>query len=273
MTHISEKKQLLIDEFVNTPLTIGEEVYIESISKYDPYKIEKIEGNIITVTHRHTTKVVNFSDVTTRLSTYYIGADPFQRKYKCITPVAYILKSLIHMFNLDDRKRDISNIGGVDTMPVNWNPYVHLNDGTKKYYQRDFCWSLEDKQALIDSIYNGIGCGMVLVRLHSWAELEKLVKSGEKEISFIDIVDGKQRMDAIRGFINNEYTDSYGNYFADLSSNAQNDFSRHQLFSFAEMTESTTDDEVLFQFLKVNHAGKPQSKEHIDYVMSLLKEI
>ncbi len=92
---------------------------------------------------------------------------------------------------------------------------------------------------------------------------------GETDLSWNDIVDGKQRLNALVGFINNEFTDSYGNYYADLSNSSQHDVTNHQLFSYAEMPDNTKDEDVIKQFLKLNFTGVPQSREHIDFVKSL----
>lgn len=96
---------------------------------------------------------------------------------------------------------------------------------------------------------------------------------GETELSFNDIVDGKQRLNAARNFILGKYPDANGNYFADLSSYSQYKFTEHQLFTYAEMPEGTKDEDVLHQFLKLNFAGVPQSKEHIEFVKSLQSKL
>ena len=171
------------------------------------------------------------------------------------------------------KERDEYKMGGVVINEVNWNPYVYNKTGEKEYYQRDFVWSIKDKQTLIDSIYNGVDCGKILVRLRSWDDLEKMAKNGEKELAFREIVDGKQRLDAIRGFIEGEYPDSNGKYYNDLSDYAQRRLVEHQLFSYAEMPKSTTDEEVIYQFLKMNFCGVPQSKQHIDFVKSLQNKL
>lgn len=43
-----------------------------------------------------------------------------------------------------------------------------------------------------------------------------------------------------------------------------------QSFAFGEMKGNISDEDVLKQFLKVNHTGIPQSIEHINYIKSLL---
>ena len=52
-------------------------------------------------------------------------------------------------------------------------PFVIIN-GKKSYYQRPLVWELEDKQLLIESIYNSVDCGKILIRLKGWEELRDL---------------------------------------------------------------------------------------------------
>lgn len=142
-------------------------------------------------------------------------------------------------------------------------------DGTKIYFQRELCWSLEDKQLLIDSIYNGINIGKIVIRNRSWKWVENQVKSGNHEVGFSDVVDGKQRLHTIIEFIKNEFPDSYGNYWFDLCTYAQRTFAGFQGLTYGELSESTTDQDVKHTFLTLNHAGKPMSKEHLDFVKSI----
>lgn len=88
-----------------------------------------------------------------------------------------------------------------------------------------------------------------------------------------DIVDGKQRLHTIYEFINNQFSDSYGNYWNDLSEEARRMFENSRTLTFAQMDESTTDQDVINAFLHVNFAGVPMSHEHIEYVKELNKRM
>jgi hypothetical protein len=284
---ISEKRQKLIDEKNASELQIGEQVSVryESVNSYvrdvdkgksESCKILSIDGDSLIVIRsddsvQKTKHNIKRSDVMGRY-TLYIGANPFDEGIDSIRPIAFTLDSILFSLNIFGNKRDASqqyDINGTPIMEFNWNPFVYDKDGNKQYYQRGLVWNLEDKQLLINSIYEGIDCGKILVRLRGWKALEHQQANGEKDLSFKDIVDGKQRLDAVRGFISLEYPDSEGNYYNDLSFWSQHRFENHQLFSYAEMPESTTDSEVLRQFLKMNFTGIPQSKDHIEYVKSL----
>ena len=70
-----------------------------------------------------------------------------------------------------------------------------------------------------------------------------------------------------------EFPDMHGNFYSDLSFMSQHKFTSHQLLSYAEMPEDSNDEDVIRQFLKLNFAGVPQSKEHIEFVKSLQSKI
>lgn len=283
---VSEKKQKLIDAKNASPFTMGEKVFVPLVlvcyycsedKKNEPTSvvIKKVNQKTLVVLnkeYREFEAKINKTDVLGRVVNN-IGANPFDDKFDNINLLAFDLESILFNLNVLNQSRNNEfDINGVQLKELNWNPFVFIN-GEKRYYQRDFCWTLQDKVNLIDSIYNGIDCGKILIRKRSWETLELLESSGEKELAFRDIVDGKQRLDAIRGFILGEYSDKYGNYYSDLSAVSQMKFTNHKLFSYAEMPESTTDEEVLHQFLKMNFTGVPQSQEHIDYVNKLRTKI
>lgn len=292
MEKISKKKQKLIDEFKLSPFKKGEVVAIyenifDGLIKYNSNPKKTMYVTIIEIKNDDTLIVkdnrygygneireISKNDVVDRYNVINVGANPFNEKGGDIRPIAYGLDSIIFMFEFTEQKFNPSDgyiFDGVKCHEVNWNPFVYDKNGKKQYYQRDFCWKLKDKQLLIDSIYNGINLGTILVRKRGWNEIEKMRANGETELAFKDIVDGKQRLNAIKEFINNEFKDSYGNYFSDLSFYAQNKFTNNQLLQYAEMNENTKDEDVIYQFLKLNFSGIPQSKEHINFVKDILK--
>lgn len=282
---ISDKKQKLIDAKNASPLTFGEEISVKynAVNSYFDKEREnrtvkcmiiKILKNKIVVKHvdgsiNEPNYTIQKEDIVGR-ETLYIGENPFDEKFDSIKAVNFTLESILFNLNiLGEKNNDKYNIKNVPITELNWNPFIFLKDGTKQYYQRPFVWTIADKQLLIESIYNGIDCGKILVRLRSWKELGQMQSKGETELSFRDIIDGKQRLNTIKEFMNNEFPDSFGNTYGDLSHYSQYKFTNHQLFSYAEMPENSKDDDVLHQFLKLNFTGIPQSKEHIDFVKSL----
>lgn len=68
-------------------------------------------------------------------------------------------------------------------------------------YQRKLIWTLEEKQAFIDSVIHGYPVPLIL-----------LAESAIREANDLEIIDGMQRLDAIVSFIQNKYAVD-GKYF------------------------------------------------------------
>lgn len=260
-------KQEKIDKYLSEPLKIGDIIYVQGLGSKDKKswfsstKVVDIIDNVPYIVEYGSKRAVTEQ---WKKSTIYIGVDPFPKTYERIQSINFQLKSIIFQLYKED-KYDINSTAILSSTD---NPFVFV-DGEKKYYQRPLCWTLKDKQLLIESIYNSVDCGKILVRNRSWDELRELQKNGH-ELAWKDIVDGKQRLNAIKSFLGNEYSDLNGNYFEDLSDQAQRKLTNHQLFSYSELSENTKDEEVIRQFLRLNFAGIPQSEEHLNYVKSLL---
>ena len=164
------------------------------------------------------------------------------------------------------RKEDVGNIPG----ELNFNPYVtDPSTGEKKYYQRPYCWTLEDEQMFIESIYNELDCGKIVLRTNVISDVLDAFTNGDKEVCYYDVVDGKQRLHTLYRFINDEFPDSHGNYYSDFSDVAKRMFKSRSCITLMEMDEGCTDEDVLKVFLNVNFSGKPMSKEHIKFVQGI----
>lgn len=152
---------------------------------------------------------------------------------------------------------------GTKLTGFNFNPYITDKDGNKQYYQRELCWSLEDKQSFIESIYNDMNCGIIVLKVNSD---EKAKEVGADW----DVVDGKQRLNTLIEFFNNKFPDMHGNYWKDFSVVAKRRF-RNSLnpITFYEFRENVSDADIKRAFLNVNFTGKPMSKEHIEFVNSI----
>jgi hypothetical protein len=114
---------------------------------------------------------------------------------------------------------------------------------------------------------------MVVVRKRSWEWVTQQIKNGNDEVSFWDIVDGKQRLNALVRFVCDKFKDSRGNYFSDLSEWAQNKFLDSMVIAYAELGETATDEDVIETFLGVNYTGTPMTKEHIESVKSIQSKL
>jgi hypothetical protein len=278
----SEKLQKEYKKWEERPIQVGDTVFVPDNfifgkSKYPVgktnVKVVSVNGDKITVKrdlYKDDIYIVDLKNCTR--SFYNIGANPIS-KYDWTSSIIVIRFDLetIYKTLFDD---DVYIAKGADGCEheiknLNWNPYVFDKDGNKEYYQRDFVWTIEQKQLFIESMYKRINCGMIIVRKHDYEDIKKEFKKGNYDISFYDIVDGKQRLNAIHSFINNEFPDLHGNYFNDFSEDAIRSFSRILNIAYAEMNGNTTDKSVINTFLNVNFTGVPMSKEHIEYVQKI----
>ncbi len=258
----SREEQIL--EFEKEPIKSGDPVYIGK----EIHTVVKVENDMVFYQKFRSTEKISISEV--RKFTGHIGYNPFNDTFRNIETMSFSLESILHRLGLlkQSNKSEFKTNKGFDIKSVNFNPFVELN-GEKEYYQRPLVWTLQDKQNLIHSIYNRLSCGKIVIRNRGWNWLES--RDNEDECYWTDVVDGKQRLNTIVEFINNEFPDKNGVYYNDFSSVSKRKFTDHQLFTYQEMNDTCTDEEILEQFLLVNFAGVPQSEDHLQFVEKILK--
>ena len=256
-------KQEKIEQYLKEPLKVGEYILVRGYGSQDKQSwgitkvVDIVEG--IPYIERRGKVMEEWEKWTGE-----VGVDPFDKSFDRISSINFTLESILFQLNKEDKY----DIKGTPIKASNDNPFVFV-EGEKRYYQRPLCWTLKDKQLLLESIYNNVDCGKIVVRNRSWKELEELQKDGH-ELAWKDIVDGKQKLNAVKTFMENEYPDLNGNYYDDLSDQAQRRLTNNQLISYSELPENTKDEDVLKQFLRLNFAGVAQSEEHLEYIKSLL---
>jgi len=154
----------------------------------------------------------------------------------------------------------------------NWNPYFIIN-GEKVHYQRGYVWSLEQKQALISSIYRNLEIGRIIVHFHSYEKVEKMNKAGFTDFAPRDIVDGKQRISTIIEFYEDKFCDENGYFYSDLSNKAKHQFGNYSGLLYGEMDEYCSPEQICDAFLNNAVAGTPISKEHIEFMIKTKNEL
>ncbi len=158
-------KNKLIEEYLSQPLKIGDRIEVMGLGSNDKTrwghsaKVIDIIDDIPYIEYRGKVKVTE----EWRKSIFDIGVNPFPEDKHRVDSINFQLSSILHQF----KDKDEYDIDGSPIMSVNFNPFVIIN-GEKKYYQRPLVWSLEDKQLLIESIYNNVDCGKILVRKRDW---------------------------------------------------------------------------------------------------------
>lgn len=289
---MAEKKEKLIKEFLSNNIKVGDKVIVKKklLGGYSNNP-ERDETVTVKEVYDHSIKVSNtenylddvvLEDGQYQRSIFHVGANPFPNKCwrSTLRTTNFDLACMLNLLGYSiigekpiNNARKAYTYKGVDVPEVNDNPYIYDKDGNKQYYQRDYCWTLEQEQLFIESIYQSINCGMIVVRKRSFNYIESEIDKGNTEVGFWDIVDGKQRLHCLIRFIFDEFTDLHGNYFSDLSDRAKRQFEGSTVLTYGELGENATDEDVIATFLGVNYTGVPMSQEHIDYVKEIQKKL
>lgn len=269
MGHIKEK---LIEEMLNKPVLVGEMVRVDSkyVISANTDKICKVieilDDNRVRVTYKSdevrkansiVSDIVPISAIKRDFD--FVGVNPIPDRcwhddmIKCNYNLSWVLTSLKSQYK-DNKGNEIATF--------NFNPYLIDKEGNKVYYQRDFCWSLKDKKDFIESIYNQMNCGVIVIKYN---DDDKMCKVGAE----YDVIDGKQRLKTLIEFFNDEFEDKNGYYWSDFSKVAQRRFLCFSPFTVYEFRENVTDERIKEAFLNVNHMGVEMSKEHIQFVKSI----
>ena len=127
-------------------------------------------------------------------------------------------------------------------------------------YQRGHVWKLEDKIALIDSIFNNIDIGKFVFVQRSFSIMGKLY----------EILDGKQRLSAICEFYEDRFKYN-GFLYSELSAYDKREFEGHPV-AYGDL-EQPNQKAIYDCFIKLNTCGKPMAHKHIDNVQKLLNEL
>lgn len=270
-------RQDLIQAFLKEPVKVGDSVTVRGLGVQNKEqmgnttKVKQLgENDSVFIEEYGSLREIAKEDYIR--NTNHVGYNPFVEKpwNTRMRIIAFDLSSIIsQIFDIEKKEfRVEKDYYGYDIPELNWNPTIVDGDGNDVHYQRDFCWSLQDKQLLIDSIYNSLDIGKIIVRKRGYNWPVERAKQG-KETAFKDIVDGKQRLNAIISFVKGDFCDSEGFYWEDLSSNAKRHFFGFSAVSYGEIEEGATDEDVKAIFLGVNFTGVQMSQEHIDFVKNI----
>lgn len=198
---------------------------------------------------------------------------PFIKSEFNINFIAFQLSEILK-YGLGFNSRDLTYVpdelvNGVFVKEATDNPFIIDNEGKVNHYQRELVWELQDKINLIDGIYNYSDIGKFVVVRRNYDYIEKMIKNKHIEnLAFHELVDGKQRLNAIVEFMQDKFTDSNGKYYSEMDIIEQRKFRSYNKCNIA-ILENVTPEQIKRAFLNVNHTGKPMSKEHINFIKSL----
>lgn len=160
-------------------------------------------------------------------------------------------------------------VNGVHVKEATDNPFLIDNNGNVNHYQRELVWNEEDKANLIDSIYNYSDIGKFVVVRRDYDYIKKMIKLNHlNNLAFHELVDGKQRLNAIVDFMTDKFKDNNGRFYSEIDQ-----VHKRRLWSYNKCTIAILEDATPIQikraFLNVNNTGKPMTKEHIQFIKSL----
>lgn len=130
-------------------------------------------------------------------------------------------------------------------------------------YQRGYDWSDEDREYLIDSIFENLDIGkFVLVKLSSdeWAK---------RGVSF-EILDGKQRLNTLKLFYENRLKYK-GKFYNELSPSDMRAFKEHPITCAEVHCDSKR--EIYQYFLRLNRCGRQMDKAHLAHIQECLDSL
>lgn len=131
-------------------------------------------------------------------------------------------------------------------------------------FQRAHVWTPEQQSAYIEFQLMGGEISQTIVwNAPTWNDLA----GRHPELDYIELVDGKQRLEAVRGFMRGEVR-AFGRTLHEMEGKLPP--MRYMLQFHVCCLE--TREEVLQLYLKINAGGTPHTKEELDRVRGLLKE-
>jgi hypothetical protein len=136
---------------------------------------------------------------------------------------------------------------------------VEYNLDVNPDFQRSYVWTLEQKVRYVEFILRGGQTGRnIYTNCPGWVHGERC--------NFV-LVDGKQRLDATLGFLNNEFQVFNGNYYRDYTDRLPFDarFRWH-------VNTLETREHVLQWYLDLNQGGTIHTPAELDKVKALLRD-
>ena len=279
-------KQQKIEEFLKTPMKVGDYISTQGLNSKSPESwegatIESIEGDNLKVKKEALSVNRTVSEI--KRVTSHIGVDPFKKEIRTTIYQVDIEQLLWRTGYKFTRKKNIEDeeflIKRVETAEkdktifipeVCYNPIIIDKNGEEIEFQRGLVWTLEQKQLLIESIWNNIEIGKVVLRTRKYEWVQKRINQGKIDhTAYFDLIDGKQRVSALLSYIRGEYSDLSGNYWNDLAELVKRRFMSYRNVSYIELDEQATDSETIETFLAINFTGVPMSREHIKFVQSI----
>lgn len=127
-------------------------------------------------------------------------------------------------------------------------------------YQREHVWTQEDKEKLIDSIFNHVSIGLFVF-------VKREYQHNDKQY---EVLDGKQRLTALVDFFEDRFTYK-GFFYSQLGWRDQHHFEEYGVN--VGVLRQPSEKEKLACFIAVNTFGKVMDEKHLASVRSRYEEL
>lgn len=168
--------------------------------------------------------------------------------------ITYKYEPLRNRYNISNA--DVNTIDKLVMLGLEYDDILVIPD-----YQRDLVWTVEQKQNLILSILYGNPIGDFLIK----RENDKT--KGEIQV-YWTIIDGQQRINAIKTFVQGEFCLPNGDYFEDLLYWDVREFLFNYKISCSIVRNISYSDEIDL-YLAKNTGGTAHTREEIEKARKL----
>jgi len=131
--------------------------------------------------------------------------------------------------------------------------------------QRPLCWSIKQKQEFILSILKDSAIPKICVITH------RCGGDNNFSTSLLEIIDGKQRINAYIDFFKGEFALPTGHYYSDLADDAKRcliGFTTNSDDASVYFNEVISDEDKMAWFEQINFTGTAQDEEHLNNLRS-----
>jgi hypothetical protein len=145
--------------------------------------------------------------------------------------------------------------------------YSECNLDLNPEFQRGYVWTQEQKERYVEFLLQGGNSGKdILFNYPVWLGSNAFDKD-DPILNRMVIVDGKQRLSAVMGFMQNEVK-AFGSYFSEFDGHLR--CINHLNFHINELT---TRKEVLQWYLQLNSGGTVHAEDELEKVRQLIAEV
>lgn len=215
------------------------------------------------VRHGGWDKCVILSDVLGDGTVYRVEDTAYRKKgteVSCHTVAWYNVRPLTEGKSNFSQNEDIRLSYSNITIHSLLSYHLHFGVNFEPVYQRDYVWTDEDQERLLDSIFMGADIGRFVL------------KYLENDDFDYEIIDGKQRFLTLLYYYENRFP-YRGVFFNDLSANDRRRFLDASTAMAMIRNPNLSLKDTLRIFLMINRGGRPVSEDVLKNAEQRLKEI